>query len=156
MGIKEDYPEIVKKLVDLEIAVSKLYEQFAEKVPELKKFWDQLVTDERNHAHLLLTLTSDDAIKFNEQRFYSEDVDRYIDHVVKKTDTLCTKEITEIEALQTALGLECNIIESAFYAVFDGYSSQGEETIRKIARETLQHRNKISDLLEQRRQTVSE
>ena len=146
--------QVIERLAEFEQTVGKLYKIYAEKFPEHKAFWSDLVLEEENHANLINKITSifEKTAHFDEGRFKISTLRNTLDYVKKEIDIALNEKMSLINALSVALSLEEGIIESAFYTVIKEDSIELKNLLQQIEAETKQHRMKIRELWTQEKE----
>ena len=115
----------MEKLGLAEETVGRLYEVYAEAIPEHESFWRGLALEEADHARSVFELV--DRAEDGEIEFQSENVpDGYIDRFTGLLEELSknTQDITFVKALENALEIEKTLAERRFYRSFGGGSPE--------------------------------
>ena len=139
---------LFEQLVDIESEVERLYRIYAERFTATKELWTSLAGEEAHHASWLRELQLEiieDAIPVDIERFSSEDID---DTRTKVQNALAESTVvTERQALETAQGLEDNIIEQKFYSVVPETIPPMVRVYHVLDEATRRHRERIEEAM---------
>ncbi len=139
METKKPRVEMVELLIQLEEALSKLYEAFAEKFSSLESFWRGLSADELIHADWireLLTRAEDGTVLQNENRFAAEAVRTSLHYTIDELVAARMDDVPLIEALSRAMSAEESLLEKKYFfdEVYDFVWVKGCILVAHIAR----------------------
>lgn len=141
--------EIAKKLIECELAISKLYSACAEHFPELSDFWNNLVLEEIKHANTieeLLGQIDGRTLKLNKNRFNIRPLEISIEHVKNVIGRLEVGELDLIGVLSLALEIEQSVIESKYYEIFEGGSCDYSDRLKQVRNASHGHSMLITDM----------
>lgn len=147
--------EIVDLMLSYEKSVAGLYDSYANRFPEYKAFWEELASEEIDHAATieeLLGKIDDKTIFYDGSRFKVPPLKIALDYVMQKTRQAEEGDVTLLSALSIAEAIETSVIEAKFYEIFEGDSAYLNHYLRKLHDETADHRKKVQQLLNQVRQ----
>ena len=143
--------EIVDVLMQHEHCVGELYRCYAESQPDREDFWLRLAGEEDEHAEAIKLLGQKvggrDAF-FRPGRFRYEEVKESLDALEKEIDGARDKGNSWKDALEAALQLEDKMMEKRFFEVVRGDSPVLQGVLRKIKKETGEHRDRLRSALE--------
>ena len=141
--------EIAKKLIEVELTISKLYSTSAEHFPELSDFWNGLAQEEIGHANTiedLLSQVDGRMLKLNKKRFNIRPLEISIEHAENIISRIELRELDLIGVLSLALDIEQSVIESKYYEIFEGGSRDYSDRLKKVRNESRGHAMLISDM----------
>ncbi|MBN2429758.1 MAG: hypothetical protein JXK94_15595 [Deltaproteobacteria bacterium] len=147
-------PEIKKLLTalrDNEVALSRLYQQFAATFAEDAEFWDRLSYQEISHSEdidQLRQLTEQEILPLGKSTLRTQAVLTSIEYISNLVEECRAGRIPKKRAYALALDLENSLIEKKFLDVFD-FSMAGSYKLihTKLVAETEKHRRWITELL---------
>lgn len=146
-----DINDLLIFLRDNEIAISRLYRQFAETFPEDAEFWDKISYQEISHGEdidQLRQLAVEGILPLGKSTLRSQAVQaniRYINTLIEKCQA---GGMSKKKAYALALDLENALIEKKFLDVFDFSMAGDYKSIHnQLITETENHRTWISELL---------
>ena len=141
---------LLEKLMESEIALSRLYHHFSVCFPEAAYFWKQLAGEEEEHSKWMgegLEMLRKGQIRRGTTTLTSQAVDIVIKHV----DSVCEKcrrgEISILSAYAIAYDLENSLLEKNFFSVFALDVPPHKEVRDKLLHATQAHRKRIGEAL---------
>jgi len=143
--------KIINLLAKLELTVSKLYKVYAQKYPEYKNFWNELVKEEEGHAQLMKSIEKyikKGLVKLDQKRCNENAVETIFHHIEERLQIAKQSVIPLRDAFGLALRIEKNIIEKDFCTFFEGDDAEFRKMCEIITWETSQHKDKIEKVLE--------
>ena len=143
---------IIDKLATNEESIAELYKGYADAFPDLREFWSSLANEEVGHASCIRSLgrqIGTPSLFMDEDRFNATAIQTFTDYLDRELSRLSPEEISLIEALSITLYIEESLIESRFFEVFKADSAELQHTLAKLRDETLAHRNRAKETLEQ-------
>jgi hypothetical protein len=143
--------ELVGKLTENEMAISRLYEQFAETFSEDGKFWSELSREEILHFNWLKQLqdfVDKEKIGTRPTSLRSEAVLTSINHINSLRDKCRNGELTREKAFSVAYDVENSLLEKSFFTVFEFVATPYRRIQIEMTRETRSHREKIAEALQ--------
>jgi hypothetical protein len=146
--------QILERLKENELAVSRLYSQFSQSFAEDADFWSELSQQERQHAGWIERLR--EMAHRQEIRTGNTVVSpQAVDHAITYADAVCEKcrrgELTRLSAYAIAYEIENSLVEKRFFSLFASAPSPYEEILNQLFRETEGHRQKIGEALKRTR-----
>lgn len=147
---------IVDALIRHEGALASLYQAYATAFPETRDFWRQLVLEERAHADVLRTLKRfliTNGISLNPARFNAVALKISMESVTKTLERLKHGDMTLINAVAIALGLEQAMVEHDFFKVFEYHTPGMNKEAEDMRLHVQEHLGKLVHLLEKQRRT---
>ena len=141
---------LLKKLMETEIAMSRLYHHFSVRFPEAADFWKQMSRDEVEHSKWIGEAL--EMLRTGEMsRGITTLTSQAADMVIKHVDSICAKarggEISLLSAYATAYDLENSLLEKKFFSALDLDLPPYKEVRDKLVRATQAHRKKIGEAL---------
>lgn len=141
--------EIAKKLIECELAISKLYSTCVEYFPEQSSFWNGLAQEEIKHGNTieeLLSQVDGKMLKLNKTRFNIRPLEISIEHVESIIDRIELGELDLIKVLSLALDIEQSVIESKYYEIFEGGTREYSDRLKQVRNESRGHAMLIRDM----------
>ncbi|MBN1458491.1 MAG: hypothetical protein JXA57_03080 [Armatimonadetes bacterium] len=141
--MKECAVDLLDILAEHELALEKLYEVYAEKLPAWSDFWSELAAEESEHEQMIRALklkVEQGSIVCRPGRFSVEALKNSLDYVRGELARARALPIELGEALSTARDLEDALIERHFFDVFDDDSEEMTKTLQMLAARTSAHR----------------
>ncbi len=142
--------EVIQKLMENEMAISRLYEQFGSTFPEDSEFWNEISREELLHFNWLKQLADfveKEKIGTRPTSLQSRAAAAsasYVDSVREK----CRRgELTREKAYALAYDLENSLLEKNFFSIFEFASTPYRKIQNEMTRETRKHREKIEEVL---------
>jgi rubrerythrin len=138
--------ELLSILAEHEEAIASLYVIFGFYLPNTKNLWDQLVSDEKDHAAWLKNLRERldaDGMLLNRRQFNTAAVQTSILYVRQRIAEVSAKGITTLRALTIGLDLESSLIEKEFFHVLEADSVEMKIQFNALNDQTAAHRKKI-------------
>jgi len=142
-----------KKSVDLlikyELMLSELYTECAKRFPELETFWMGLSDEEIKHADTIKELLEEvdgRNLKLNEKRFNIRPLEISMEHAIEITKRVGNNELDLLATLSLALDIEMSLIESNYYEIFAGNTSEINERLKYIRDEERKHAGQIREM----------
>lgn len=143
---------IIELLEQNELALMRLYTNYAKLYPKYKKFWTKIAEDEAVHAKILHDLRghikhrslSVNSSKFNEQAIINS---------IKYLDDELTAEKEDrkdpLDAFTTASIIETSMLENNFFQAFEVLPKDLMESCMKLIRETECHKIAVTRKVEE-------
>jgi rubrerythrin len=146
--MRECAADLLDLLAEHELALERLYEVYAEKLPAWSRFWLELATEESEHEQMIRSLKDkleQGSISCRPGRFSVEALKNSLDYLRGELARARALPIELSEALSTARDVEDALIERHFFDVFDGDSEELAKTLRVLAARTSAHRSRALD-----------
>jgi len=149
--------EVAEALIENELAVARLYEQFAETFGEDAEFWQGLATEEHKHARWIaeardLTRTGPVDPAAPPVRLQA------VEHMIQYVESIggrCRKgELTRVNAYALARDLENSLLESRIFGLFVPAREQLRALQERLVHDTSAHRQRIGEALDRIRRAV--
>jgi hypothetical protein len=144
--LKEDQLEIIQTLAKHEEAISRLYEEYAQKFPQEHLLWSALAGDEIEHSmwvKILLGKIEEGLVHFNEGRFKIGVIRGSLNYIREEIARARDQEMPLPKALSIALNIEKSMIEKGYFQVFEGDSADLREALNNLAAATEEHCKEI-------------
>ncbi len=141
----------------MELDISNLYKLFAEKFPSHRHFWEELSTDETQHAAYIKKLSTyimQGLIFLDEKKTKTFTIKFIIDGIKSTYAKTKANELTIINALAYSLNLEDSIIENKFYEYLSTHGQNITFLLSQIKRETTEHARKVKQALSDARHVL--
>lgn len=123
-----------------ELQISKLYSLYAEKFPGHEKFWNRLSKEEIGHAREIASLNNAASRNEFQENKFSLGVINYISSFVSgEIERTKNTDITNIEAMNTALRVEQSMLEKKCFDIFSPTNITLKETLEKLNKDTNRH-----------------
>ena len=138
--------DILESLARNEEGIAELYGVYAGELPQYKEFWLGLVKEENAHAGWIRKLASsveggDTGI--NEGRFKEAALETYHKYLEGEMGRAKKQDISQKDALTTALYIEKSLIESRFFDIFPCYSGELKKVLKDLKEATEQHIERV-------------
>ncbi|MBN1366824.1 MAG: hypothetical protein JW967_02725 [Dehalococcoidales bacterium] len=146
--MKDKELEITNALAENEETFSKLYQVYADKFPEYRVFWEDLVAAEKKHAGWIRTLQAEaekERLLIRPYRFNVEAVQNQMKHVEEEIKTAAAPGYTITNALSASLNFETSLLEAKYFEIFDSFSLEMKKIFADITEETKDHVVKVRD-----------
>jgi hypothetical protein len=153
MDIEQEKYDVLKRLMDNEMAIAGIYKIYAQRDQKNQKFWADLAKEEIQHARMIekLSKKKDLYISKMKERFTPEVFNisfRYLEEKRKQAE----EEILPFkETLSIALDLETGMLERGYFKIFEGDSLEFKRMLEALDEATQKHCNKIRKLLAHKR-----
>lgn len=133
----------VKPLIDLfeenELNVSRLYRIYSEKFSDYGPFWKRLSQEEIDHADKIHALRGQAGAAFVENNFTRGIVAYVISFVKEEIAKAELSDISDFDAVKTALRIEQSILEKKCFEFFQPTDKSLKEVMDSLNRETEKH-----------------
>lgn len=146
MVLEKKQIEIVELLAEHEKEISRLYQEYARKLPEQKDFWSKIAREEIEHASWIFKLRSkvkEGSLYFKEERFKIEAIKTSLEYVKSRIAEAQNNKISAKHALSVARDLESGLIEKKFFEVFEPDCREIKEVLLDLAAATREHYHRI-------------
>jgi hypothetical protein len=143
--------ELVVKLMENEMAISRLYEQFGETFSEDGKFWAELAREELLHFRWLKQLkdfVDKKKIGTRPTSLRTQAVTTFIGNINSLREKCRNGELSRERAFSLAHELESSLLEKSFFTVFEFAATPYRRLQNEMTRETRSHREKIDGALQ--------
>ena len=142
LNLNAETEDILGLMKNYELVLKKLYELFAQKIPQEKEFWLKLSEEESKHAYWLeildMNLKKQEVI-LDDDSVNAEAVKSSFSDVRKSIEYFNKAEIASEEALKLAVSLENHMIEQDFFQSSHGQIKDFDQTMNLLREETLRH-----------------
>jgi hypothetical protein len=146
-----DNNDLLVFLSDNEMAISRLYRQFAETFPEDAEFWEKISYQEISHGEdidQLRELAAEGILPLGKSTLRAQAVQTNIRYINTLIEECRAGRMPKKKAYALALDLENALIEKKFLDVFDFSMAGDYKSIQmKLVGETENHRKWITELL---------
>ena len=142
--------QVVDALADHEDAIGDLYAAYGMCFPDAASFWQGLSAEEYGHGSLMRDLAASDgepATFIDKRRFPLAELRRATREVRDEMEVAENSRLTLVQALETALDFEQQIVERDAYKVFAGDSPNVARVLSHLRVSSERHRDSIRDLL---------
>lgn len=158
MALTPDQSKEIEALAMHEEAIGDLYTAYAERFPDDQEFWSILADEEYSHAEWVRSLADyaeDGAVEINKGRFKTKVVESSLKYVQDWTRQAKREEITPIYALSIANDIENALIDKSFFEVFETDSEEMAAILTALLEASRDHRDRVSEMLEEARGRMS-
>jgi len=143
---------VVETLAAHEDALGDLYATYAVKFPEAAHLWESLSAEEYGHGSLMRDLTGHEHeheldVFVDTRRFPLPELRSATRGVRDQIEVAESSRLSLVEALQTALGFEQEIVERDAYQVFTSDSTNVARVLSHLRVSSERHRDSIRELL---------
>lgn len=153
MNLNSDQKEIMELFVKQELLIARLYQLFAERYPEYRDFWTEMVNEEHQHASCIQNLTErdpTDQVRFSQGELRST----YLDASIKSIKVLISgfkndKDFPFVQAVNLALQLEKALWEKKVFQYFETDSDEVRRVMDSLNRKQEIHIKKIDKFAQQ-------
>ena len=146
MDPKPEYEiEVIQKLIDHELALSRLYEAYSRRFPEIG-LWSELTEAEKHHARWLEALTRkvrEGSVYFGKRTFNVQAIETSIDYLDREREKAGTRETTLVKALSTAASIEKAILERGWLESLEADSPALKEVLDRLLEDTRIHQHSV-------------
>jgi hypothetical protein len=142
--------ELVNRLMENEMAIGRLYEQFGETFSEDEKFWKEISREELLHFNWLKQLgdfVKKEKIGTRPTSLRSQPVSTSINYINSLIEKCRKGELTREKAYALAYDIENSLLEKHFFSIFEFASTPYRKIQSEMSRETRDHRDKIGEAL---------
>lgn len=142
--------DIIKKLTELELQISKLYETYAARFPVYSTLWLGLSKEEKKHAAFLKGIESNTL----DQGYLLQNIGGYSTELVKPTIEQIETEIANADklaykiedAINFAIKIESSLLDSHFYDKVTSDAPGYNAVAKVLVTETRKHLDEIRRL----------
>lgn len=141
----------IAMLEDNERLMARLYAAYAQHFPGNRAFWEGLAEEEKKHAGMLAALADEareGSLHLETGRFEKAPIERFQADVKGLLERAGRDLLSEEQALESALAMEHDLVESAFFRVFEADSPEMKLILESLESSTKQHRKRIVEALE--------
>ena len=138
--------KVIKLLAEHEKAISRLYKEYARKLPEQKDFWSIIAAEEIKHASWIFKLrpqVEEGSLYFKEGRFKTEAIKTSLEYIKNQITEVQNNKISAKNALSVARDLESGLIEKKFFEVFEPDCREIKQVLLDLTAATREHYNRI-------------
>lgn len=142
---------IIELMASHETTLSQLYQIYAQKFDYYRNFWNDIASEEIDHArwlHALNEKANRGEVVFDEHLFKLPVVLASLENLNKKIEQARMEDIKELEALSISSELEEGMLERKFFIVFKNDSPKLKKIFSELEEATITHAHKIKDLLD--------
>jgi hypothetical protein len=142
--------QVVDALADHEDAIGDLYDAYALCFADAASFWQGLSAEEYGHGSLMRDLTAHEHeldVFVDTKRFSLPELRAATQGVRDQIAVAAGSRLTLIEALETALGFEQEIVEREAYQVFESDTANVARVLGHLRVSSERHRDAIRELL---------
>ncbi len=142
--------QVVDALADHEDAIGDLYAAYGMCFPDTASFWQGLSAEEYGHGSLMRDLAASDgepATFIDKQRFPLPELRKSTREVRDQMEVAENSRLTLVQALETALDFEQQIVERDAYQVFASDSANVARVLTHLRVSSERHRDSIRALL---------
>ncbi len=145
---------VVSLLLQYEESLANLYADCANHFPEAKSFFDELSSEEMNHARTmreLLEKVDGKTVFLDASQYKVRPLEISTEYVQDVNRRINAGEVSLLPALSAAYHIEVSVIESDSYRIFAGDSAYLNNYLDRLREESKDHRDRISRMLEELR-----
>jgi rubrerythrin len=143
--------EVADLLIENELTIARLYEQFAQTFEEDATFWQRLAKEEHQHARWI-----EEARDLARTRPVEPTAPAVrlpaVEHMIQYVDSIgerCRKgELTRLNAHALARDVEDSLLESRIFNLFVPARDQLRALQERLVRDTAAHRQRIAEALD--------
>jgi len=147
--------QIIQMVTGAEEAIGRLYETYANRLPEHEEFWFGLVVQEGDHSNLIYNLIKEvenGSASFAADVKLVEEV-KNLQELLKREQARAKREkMSFADALQVALDIDKSLVKHGFYRLLRNPSGDVSEAIEKLRRTTANHIKYLQKELEKHRE----
>ena len=147
--------QVVEALADHEDAIGDLYDAYGALFAPQSGFWQGLSAEEYGHGSLMRDLTGpartrdhELAVFVDTGRFPLVELRAATRDVRDQIELAGSGAVSLVQALQTALGFEQEMIERDAYQVFDGDAAGVAAVLDHLRASSERHRDRLRDMLQ--------
>lgn len=141
--------DLVQEIKRHELALAKMYKQFAVSHPEHREFWDQLAREEAIHAEWIESLGrhyQNGQIGLSGLKLNHQAIKTSISHLENQTEASRNGDLSLLNAVSIALDIEKSMIDNKFFEIFDLVDAKFDRIRAGLESETVKHRQHIEKL----------
>lgn len=145
----------MEMMAEHEETIGKLYDSYAEKLPEYGHFWTTLADEERTHAAWIRELrkkAEDGSLEFDKGRFRIEAIQTSIRYIEDWTRQAQREQVTMLHALAIAADIENALIDRKFFEVYEPDSEDLKDVLKSLEEASREHRDRVTAMLTRVRQ----
>jgi hypothetical protein len=146
---------LINRLMENEMAISRLYEQFGKTFSEDEKFWNEISREELLHFNWLKQLgdfVGKEKIGTRPTSLRSQAVSTSITYINSLIETCRKEELPREKAYAAAYDVENSLLEKNFFSVFEFASTPYRKIQSEMTRQTRDHRDRIGEALKKIRE----
>ena len=142
--------EMIELTAQNEETISRLYTEYARKLPIYAAMWNKLADEEKDHAHWLRRLEvriKDGSGHINENCFDVDFIRGSLDSLNKLITETINSDIDIMTALKTALRIEESVLEKRYFEVFESDSAEISQVKLYLEQATQDHAERLKKTL---------
>ncbi|MBW6464421.1 MAG: hypothetical protein K0B84_09610 [Firmicutes bacterium] len=146
--------QILMLLIKYENTLADLYSVCASTFPIHAHFWNNLSKEEEKHAQIIERLChsiNGSTVYLEKDRFKVRPVEISIEYAEELILRAKQGNLSLLEALSISNSIETSVIETYYYTIFGGKSSNLNSYFKQLKDESKVHRDKLQELLEKER-----
>ncbi len=127
--------DLLSLFVEHEMAVSELYEAYAEKFLSMKEFWATLSWEEQDHAKKIREfseMVKKEFARFNSIKFNAVVIRSSLEYIAKELVKAKKGDIALVNALTVALSIEKAPIDGEIFESFTGFTAEAKKLVREL------------------------
>ncbi len=151
MALRTEETKVLDLLIQHEESISVFYGILSHKFPAQHQFWQILSEEELIHSSWIKKLypkVKQGHLQFDINKFNIDTIAKSLAHVEEQIGRFKNEDLSEEEALSTAMYIETLPIESKFFEVYSADSPQLTELLRSLEEAFTEHRDKIKAVLD--------
>jgi rubrerythrin len=155
MSIGEYQLHEIEMMAKHEEAIGRLYDVYAQKLPDYEKFWLTLAEEERTHASWIRQLSEsveEGDLTFNEGRFNLQAIETSLRYLEDWTRQAGTASMTMLKALAIAADIENALIDRKFFEIYEADSEYLQAVLKALEEAAREHRDRVTAMLTKVRQ----
>ncbi len=140
--------EILELMAENEENIARLYQLYAEKLPDFEDFWLKLADEEIEHASLIRDFAAGvekGIYNLDEKRFPPGALQTYKAYLDGSMQKAIRKGVDTISAFTTAMYIEESLIELKYFEVIDSGSDDFDEVLSRLKKATTEHNKRIKE-----------
>lgn len=146
MNTEDSAKKVVDLLLENEKEMMHLYLEFSKKFVLYHDFWLGIAGEEESHAAWVNTLygkIDSGVVQFSPSHFPIEAIEHNIEYMREVRKEAFEGEITLLQALETAVSMENNMLENKFFEVFKGDAVELQVILEALRLGTKEHLREI-------------
>jgi len=151
MSREKTTDQAIEGLVEIEEALSEIYQLFAERFPANQDLWSGMAREETAHAEWVRDLyrrVEEGSLALSKDRFRVEGIQLFLDYVKDKFEEAKEEKLPFLHALDIALDLESSLLERRFYEIFETDPESSEQPLLDMEQQIQAHRERLREALD--------
>lgn len=158
MNSQQSQRAILEMLAKNEEIIGQLYTGYADRFPEIRKFWLDLADDEKTHAMWIRTIKDmiiHGKLSLRSDRFDISDISTFSNRIANEIAKTTGIGLNLKEALLQAISIEENLIEGKYFEAIETDSPDLKHMLKDLDTATFEHAQKLREAWDIQRLNIS-